>query len=72
LADARRALARSSPDDHVRVDLQALDRIFTRSHLERDPEFLVELPQRVQILDIRTSYGNTGSVDPSVTNRRTI
>ena len=33
-------------------------------HLERDPEFLVELPQRVQILNIRTSNGNTGSVSP--------
>jgi hypothetical protein len=30
-------------------------------HLERDPEFLVELPERVQILDIRTTHGNTGS-----------
>jgi heme-degrading monooxygenase HmoA len=33
-------------------------------HLERDPEFLVELPQRVQILDIRTSHGNTGCISP--------
>ena len=33
-------------------------------HLERDPEFLVELPQCVQILDIRTSHGNTGNVSP--------
>jgi heme-degrading monooxygenase HmoA len=29
-------------------------------HLERDPELLIELPQRVQILDIRTSHGDTG------------
>jgi heme-degrading monooxygenase HmoA len=33
----------------------------TRIHnLERDPEFLIELPQRVQILQIRASHGNTG------------
>ena len=29
-------------------------------HLDRDPEFLIELPNRVQILRIRTSHGNTG------------
>ena len=29
-------------------------------HLARDPEFLVELPQQVQILTIRASQGNTG------------
>jgi heme-degrading monooxygenase HmoA len=29
-------------------------------HLERDPEFLIELPQHVQILDIRVSHGNIG------------
>jgi heme-degrading monooxygenase HmoA len=29
-------------------------------HLDRDAEFLIELPQSVQILDIRTSHGNTG------------
>src|SRR4051812_10533096 len=29
-------------------------------HLERDPEFLIELPQSVQVLEISTSYGNTG------------
>ena len=33
-------------------------------HLERDPEFLIELPQRVQILDLRTTHGCTGSVSP--------
>jgi heme-degrading monooxygenase HmoA len=26
-------------------------------HLDRDPEFLIELPQSVQILEIRTSSG---------------
>ena len=29
-------------------------------HLPRDPEFLVALPQHVQILSIRTSQGDTG------------
>jgi hypothetical protein len=29
-------------------------------HLARDPEFLIELPQGVQVLEITTSYGNTG------------
>ena len=29
-------------------------------HLERDPEFLIELPKRVQILEICASHGNTG------------
>jgi hypothetical protein len=29
-------------------------------HLERDPEFLIELPERVQILRLVTSHGVTG------------
>jgi hypothetical protein len=29
-------------------------------HLDRDPEFLIELPQSVQILRIRHSHGNVG------------
>lgn len=29
-------------------------------HLDRDAEFLIELPDRVQILTIRTSHGDTG------------
>ena len=29
-------------------------------HLDRDEEFLIELPTEVQILDIRASHGNTG------------
>jgi hypothetical protein len=29
-------------------------------HLERDAEFLMELPERVQIFEIRASHGNTG------------
>ena len=28
-------------------------------HLDRDPEFLIELPE-LQILQIRSSHGNTG------------
>lgn len=30
-------------------------------HLERDPEFLIELPESVQVLQLRTSHGITGS-----------
>jgi heme-degrading monooxygenase HmoA len=29
-------------------------------HLERDPEFLIELPESVQILRLRSSHGKTG------------
>jgi heme-degrading monooxygenase HmoA len=29
-------------------------------HLPRDPEFLIEVPDRVQILMIRASHGDTG------------
>lgn len=29
-------------------------------HLERDEEFLIELPESVQILQIMKSHGNTG------------
>lgn len=29
-------------------------------HLERDPEFLIELPRSVQILNIRVSHGDIG------------
>ena len=29
-------------------------------HLDRDAEFLIELPDHVQILEIRSSHGNTG------------
>jgi heme-degrading monooxygenase HmoA len=32
----------------------------TVHHLERDAEFLLELPQAVQILRLRTSHGLTG------------
>jgi heme-degrading monooxygenase HmoA len=29
-------------------------------HLDRDAEFLIELPERVQVLEIRVVHGNTG------------
>jgi heme-degrading monooxygenase HmoA len=29
-------------------------------HLDRDPEFLIELPDHIQVLEIRFSHGNTG------------
>jgi heme-degrading monooxygenase HmoA len=29
-------------------------------HLDRDGEFLIELPEQVQILEIRASHGDTG------------
>jgi hypothetical protein len=30
-------------------------------HLERDPEFLIEMPQGVQVLDITAVHGRTGA-----------
>ncbi|WP_137388005.1 antibiotic biosynthesis monooxygenase family protein [Rhodoligotrophos defluvii] len=30
-------------------------------HLDRDAEFLIALPERVQVLRIRASHGNTGA-----------
>ena len=30
-------------------------------HLDRDPEFLIELPKALQIVRLLTSHGNTGS-----------
>ena len=33
-------------------------------HLERDAEFLIELPNGVQILSIVTAFGNTGGDEP--------
>ena len=32
-------------------------------HLERDPEFLIELPDAVQVLDLVASHGRTGGSD---------
>jgi hypothetical protein len=34
-------------------------------HLDRDPEFLIELPSSVQILRILASHGNTGGDGPA-------
>jgi len=33
-------------------------------HLERDPEFLIELPRQVQILRIVASHGRVGGSQP--------
>lgn len=33
-------------------------------HLPRDPEFLIEMPDRVQTLTIRSSDGDTGGRNP--------
>jgi hypothetical protein len=33
-------------------------------HLERDAEFLIELPSGVQILGLVTAFGNTGGGEP--------
>ena len=46
-------------------DVEAMSRFAGKDprrihHLERDPEFLIELPQSVQVLEISTTYGNTG------------
>jgi hypothetical protein len=43
------AMSRFAGDDPTRIH-----------HLERDPEFLVELPKAVQILDIVASSGRLG------------
>jgi heme-degrading monooxygenase HmoA len=46
------AMSRFTGDDPTRIH-----------HLDRDPEFLIELPEQVQILRICTSHGSTGG-DP--------
>jgi hypothetical protein len=43
------AMSRFAGDDPRRIH-----------HLERDPEFLIELPDAVQILDIVCGHGQTG------------
>jgi hypothetical protein len=43
------AMSRFAGDDATRIH-----------HLERDPEFLIELPETVQVLEITTSHGNLG------------
>lgn len=46
------AMSRFAGDDPRRIH-----------HLERDPEFLIELPDKVQVLDIVASHGRTGDSD---------
>jgi heme-degrading monooxygenase HmoA len=43
------AMSRFAGDDPGRIH-----------HLERDAEFLIELPDEVQVLEIRASHGTTG------------
>ena len=43
------AMSRFAGDDPRRIH-----------HLKRDPEFLIELPSEVQVLDIVSSHGRTG------------
>ena len=47
--ESRDAMSSFAGDDPTRIH-----------HLERDAEFLIELPTSVQILDLRTSHGRTG------------
>ena len=47
------AMSRFAGDDPRRIH-----------HLERDAEFLIELPESVQVLDIVTSSGQTGGDTP--------
>ena len=47
------AMSRFAGDDPRRIH-----------HLERDAEFLIELPSEVQILDIVASHGTTGDPSP--------
>jgi heme-degrading monooxygenase HmoA len=46
------AMSRFVGDDPTRIH-----------HLERDAEFLIELPERVEIFKMRATHGNTGG-DP--------
>jgi heme-degrading monooxygenase HmoA len=46
---SREAMSSFAGDDPMRIH-----------HLERDAEFLIELPDSVQILEIRASHGQTG------------
>jgi heme-degrading monooxygenase HmoA len=50
--ESREAMSSFAGDDPTRIH-----------HLERDAEFLIELPQSVQILEIRASHGRTGGDD---------
>ena len=49
------AMSRFTGDDPTRIH-----------HLERDAEFLIELPKSVQVLKILASHGQTGGDTPSV------
>jgi hypothetical protein len=49
------AMARFTGGDPLRVH-----------HLPRDPELLIELPQRIQVLRIRASHGDTSGPGPLV------
>jgi heme-degrading monooxygenase HmoA len=47
--ESEEAMSRFVGDDPRRVH-----------HLQRDPEFLIELPESIQVLQIRRSHGRTG------------
>ena len=47
--ESREAMSSFAGDDPTRIH-----------HLERDAEFLIELPESVQVLDMRRSHGRTG------------
>jgi heme-degrading monooxygenase HmoA len=47
--ESREAMSSFAGDDPTRIH-----------HLERDAEFLIELPESVQVLDMRSSHGRTG------------
>jgi heme-degrading monooxygenase HmoA len=47
--ESREAMSSFAGDDPTRIH-----------HLERDAEFLIELPKSVQILEMRASHGRTG------------
>lgn len=47
--ESEEAMSRFAGDDPRRIH-----------HLERDPEFLIELPESVQVLQIVASHGRTG------------
>jgi heme-degrading monooxygenase HmoA len=47
--ESREAMSRFAGSDPARIH-----------HLPRDPEFLIEMPEGVQVLEIRASHGNIG------------
>jgi heme-degrading monooxygenase HmoA len=47
--ESREAMATFAGDDPTQIH-----------HLERDAEFLIELPESVQVLELLTSHGRTG------------